>query len=444
LKQALWNRILGALDGIANAHSTSPVPLDQSVSAFRVSLVMVGIAFTLTGLYTGSELATSLGLPTGIRASVLGAIVLTAMSVPAAVVGARTRLSTYMIVSHVFGEGGSKVVNLILAIVLLGWYAVTAELFGRTFYLTALPYLRFDIPVWVFTVASSALVIATTVFGFGAINRLSLMAAPLLVALTVLVAWRALGHSSWAAIYAIPGTHVDLATGVSAVIGGWIVNVVLMPDVTRYSRSTFECAVISFVGNGVGAAGALILAMLPALAFGQIDPMRYMAVLGLVGVAFAVLVVSTWTINAVNLYSTGLVTSTAFRRVSYGRLVLLSGVIGTVFAVIGVADHLINFLVILGLVVPPIAAVYLTDFFILGRRDFSDVGNLENPMTNLNGLAGCFVGATLGLVMYYTHTSLTGVPTIESFLSAAIVYAAAEYARGWCARDRHWRRLAPL
>jgi cytosine permease len=217
-----------------------------------------------------------------------------------------------------------------------------------------------------------------------------------------------------------------------------------MPDVTRYSRSTFECAVISFVGNGVGAAGALILAMLPALAFGQIDPMRYMAVLGLVGVAFAVLVVSTWTINAVNLYSTGLVTSTAFRRVSYGRLVLLSGVIGTVFAVIGVADHLINFLVILGLVVPPIAAVYLTDFFILGRRDFSDVGNLENPMTNLNGLAGCFVGATLGLVMYYTHTSLTGVPTIESFLSAAIVYAAAEYARGWCARDRHWRRLAPL
>jgi len=90
LKQALWNRILGALDGIANAHSTSPVPLDQSVSAFRVSLVMVGIAFTLTGLYTGSELATSLGLPTGIRASVLGAIVLTAMSVPAAVVGART------------------------------------------------------------------------------------------------------------------------------------------------------------------------------------------------------------------------------------------------------------------------------------------------------------------------------------------------------------------
>jgi cytosine permease len=442
MARTLWTKALGALDGIANAHSTSPVPLDQSVSAFRISLVMLGIAFTLTGLYTGSELAASLGLPTGIRASVLGGIVLTAMSVPAAIVGARTRLSTYMIVSHVFGKGGAKVVNLVLAIVLLGWYAVTAELFGRTFFLTASPYLSANIPVWVYTVASSTIVIATTVFGFRAINRLSLMAAPLLVALTAYVAWRALAHLSWSAIAAIPGTHVDLATGVSAVIGGWIVNVVLMPDVTRYSRSTLECAVISFVGNGLGAAGALILSMLPALAFGEIDPMKYMAILGMVGVAFAVLVVSTWTINAVNLYSTGLVTSTAFRRVSYGRLVVTSGIVGTIFAVIGVADRLIDFLVILGLVVPPIAAVYLTDFFVLGRRNYADAGNLDTSLTNLNGLGGCFAGAALGLAMYYTHSSLTGVPTIESFLSAALVYAAAEYVRGSCARDRHWRRLA--
>ena len=437
-----WTKALGALDGISNTHSTTPVPLDQSVSAFRVSLVMVGIAFTLTGLYTGSELAAALGLNVGIRASVLGGIVLTAMSVPAAIVGARTRLSTYVIVSHVFGKGGAKVVNLVLAIVLLGWYAVTAELFGRTCFLTASPYLPFRVPIWVFTVASSALVIATTVFGFKAINRLSLFAAPLLVALTAYVAWRGLVHTSWATLLSVPGTHVDLGTGVSAVIGGWIVNVVLMPDVTRYSRSTLECAAISFVGNGVGAVLALVLAMIPALAFGEIDPMKYMAVLGLVAIAFTVLVISTWTINAINLYSTGLVTSTAFLGVSYGRLVLASGIVGTVVAVIGVADRLIDFLVLLGLVVPPIAAVYLTDFFVLRRRQYSADADLKSSMTNLNALGVCFAGAAMGLVMYFTHSSLTGVPTIESFLTAGLVYAAAEYARGSCARNRLWRRSA--
>jgi cytosine permease len=422
-------------------HSTTPVPLDQSVSAFRVSLVMVGIAFTLTGLYTGSELAADLGLDAGIRASVLGGIVLTLMSVPAAIVGARTRLSTYVIVSHVFGAGGSKVINLVLAIVLLGWYAVTAELFGRTCALTAAPYLPFTLPTWSYTLASSALVISTTAFGFKAINRLSLFAAPLLVALTAYVAWRALVHTPWAALQTIPGAHVDLATGVSAVIGGWIVNVVLMPDVTRYSRSTVECAVISFVGNGIGAVVALVLAMIPALAFGEIDPMKYMAALGVVAVAFTVLVISTWTINAINLYSTGLVTSTAFSRVSYGRLVVASGVAGTAVALIGIADRLIDFLVLLGLVVPPIAAVYLTDYFILRRRDYA--GEADS-VTNINALIACFTGATMGIVMYYTHSSLSGVPTIESFLTAGMVYWAAEYARRSSLRNRLWQRSSSL
>ncbi|MBS0420086.1 MAG: cytosine permease [Proteobacteria bacterium] len=433
----MWRKALRRLDAAADVDSTAPVPLDRSVPAYRVCAVMIGVAFTLTGLYTGSELAMNLGLAVGIRAAILGSIVLTVMSVPAAMVGARTRLSTYMIVAHVFGKGGAKLVNCVLAIVLLGWYAVTAELFGRTFYLTAAEYLPANAPEWVYTIASSALVVATTVFGFRAINRLSLAAAPLLISLTVYVAYRALAHRPWSVLLAIQGNHLDSSTGVSAVIGGWIVSVVLMPDITRYSRSTFECAVISLVGNGVGAAGALILAMIPALAFGEIDPVKYMAVLGLVGVAFITLVASTWTVNAINLYSTGLVSSAVVQRVSYGRLVIWAGVIGTACALARVADRLIDFLVLLGLVVPPIAAVYLTDFFVLRHQNYSDTS--ESAKNNVNGIAACAAGATVGITMYYTNTSFTGVPTIEAFLSGGLVYWLAECVRSASHRDRTWR-----
>ncbi len=434
---SFWRKLLSRLDGAADADATSPVPPDRSVPAYRVCAVMLGVAFTLTGLYTGSELAMSLGLAVGIKAAVLGSIVLTVMSVPAAMVGSRTRLSTYMIVSRVFGKGGARVVNLILAMVLLGWYAVTAELFGRTFYLTAAMYFPDRLPEWVYTVTSSALVVATTVFGFRAINRLSLATAPLLVALTMYVAYRALAHQHWSALIAMPGARVDFATGVSAVIGGWIINVVLMPDITRYSRSTWECAVISFVGNGVGAAGVLILAMIPALVFREIDPIKYLAALGLVGVAFVTLVASTWTINAINLYSTGLVSSAVLRRVSYGRLVIWAGVVGTIGALAGIADRLIDFLVLLGLVVPPIAAVYLTDYFVLRRHDFTDT--VANSKTNVNGVVACGTGATIGIAMYYLHASFTGVPTIESFISAGFLYWLAECARCPLRRDRGWR-----
>jgi len=438
-----WLRnALGRLDAVAQAHSTAPVPESQSVPGYRVALICVGIAFTLTALYVGSDLALTLGLGSAIRATLIGSLVLCVMSVPAAVVGARTRLSTYMIVNNVFGVTGARFVNFVLALVLLGWYSVTAELFGRTCYLTAADYVSSAPPQWVFTVACSALVTATTVFGFRAIDRLSLLVAPLLVVLTSYVAYRALEHVHWAALMAIPGTQVDLSTGISAVIGGMIVNVVLMPDVTRYSRSTFDCALISVTGNGIGAGGALILAMLPALAFHEEDPMRYMATLGLVGIAFATLVLSTWTINAINLYSTGLVTSTAFRKTPYGRIVISCGVLGTIVAVIGVADRLIGFLVLLGLVVPPIAGVYLTDFFVLGRRDYAaDHHRRQSDVTNLNGILACASGGALGVLTYYLHVSVTGVPTIESFVSAGALYAAAEKLRAKSGRDRRWRRL---
>jgi len=445
MADSAWARALRRLDAVSGAHATSAVPLDQLVPGYRIALICIGIAFTLTGLYTGSELATSLGLDVGVRAVVLGSLVLTVMSVPAAIVGARTHLSTYMIVARVFGAQGSRVINLVLAIVLLGWYAVTAELFGRTCFLTAGLLLPGGPPQWVYTVGCSVLVVATTIFGFRAIDKLPLAAAPLLVALTAFVAWRSLGSVPWEQLRAVPaniaaagaGAAVDLGTGISAVVGGLIVQVVLMPDMTRYSRSTLDCAVICIAGNGIGGGGALVLAMIPALAFHELDPMKYMALLGLTGLSFLVLVVSTWTINAVNLYSTGLVTATAVKGTSYGRIVIACGCAGTALSLIGVADRLIDFLVLLGVVVPPIAAVYLTDFFVLGRQDAGVI--TDDGATNINALLACFLGGLLGVLAFETNTSVTGVPSIESFVLSASLYAGAEWLRRRAGRDRLWR-----
>lgn len=416
--------LLTRVEQIAPAHSTTPVPDGESVAGYRVAIVCIGVAFTLTGLYMGSEIGLALGLKHGVHAVIIGSLILTVLSIPAAIVGSRTRLSTYMIVQRVFGRGGSRVVNFVLALVLIGWYAVTAELFGRTCFLTVAQYFpNATIPPPVYTLAASLVVIATTVFGFRALDRLSLIVAPLLVALTIYVAYRALGHASWEAIASVKGTDANLGRGISAVVGGMIVNVVLMPDLTRYSRSAFDSVLISVSGNGVANGVMLVLAMLPALAFAQQDPMKYMAVLNLVMMAFTILVLSTWAANAVNLYSAGLVTATAMPQLPYGQIVIGAGLVGTVLAMVGFADRFIDFLVFLGLVVPPIAAVYLTDFFVLGRRDYgSESLQRAAERMNLNGLIACGLGAALGIGLYLADASLSGVPTIESFSSAALVY----------------------
>ncbi len=425
---------LARIEAVAPAHSTAPVPASDSVPAYRVTLVCLGISFTLTSLYIGSELALSLGLAQAIRAVLLGSAVLAVLSIPAALVGAHTRLSTYMIVRQVFGQGGALLVNVLLGTALLGWYAVTAELFGRTCYLELVGRLPW-VPQGMYTIACSVLVIVTTVVGFKAIDRLSLAAAPLLIALTAFVAWRTLGVHPWAELLTVPAAKPDFPQGVAAVIGGMIVGVLLMPDITRYSRSMLDCVAISVVGNGGGNAGSLLLGLIPALAFHERDPMRYLVSLGLAGVGFTILVISTWTINAVNLYSTGLVTSAALQRGRYAGIVLGCGIVGTTLAVIGVADRLMQFLGILGVIVPPVASVYITDFFILRRRDLSD---LRSTRTNVSALIAAVAGAVIGITLQVSHASLTGVPTIESFVSAALVYLLAEALRQRTGRNRAW------
>jgi cytosine permease len=434
----MYRRLLQRLEQIAPAHSMQPVPAAESVPGYRVAIICVGIAFTLTGLYMGSEIGLEMGWRHGVYAAVVGSIILAVMSIPAAIVGARTRLSTYMIVRNVFGLQGSRVVNFVLALVLIGWYAVTAELFGRTCYLTVVQYFPgLAIPAYVYTIAASLLVTFTTVFGFRALDRLSMLVAPLLVVLTVFVAYQSLGHATWSAVAARAGTGTDLGRGISAVVGGMIVNVVLMPDLTRYSRNAMDCALISVTGNGVANGVMLVLAMIPALAFAEQDPMKYLAHLHLVLVAFAILVLSTWSVNAVNLYSTGLVTATAFPSAGYGRVVIGCGIAGTALALLGLADRFVDFLVVLGLIVPPIAAVYLTDFFILGRTDYRAECA---PETNLSGIVACGVGAVVGCVLYVTRTSLSGVPTIESFICGCAIYWLLEKIRASGGRDRLWRQ----
>ena len=45
-------------------------------------------------------------------------------------IGARTRLSSYMLVRIAFGDRGASLVNLAFALSLLGWFGVNIDLFG--------------------------------------------------------------------------------------------------------------------------------------------------------------------------------------------------------------------------------------------------------------------------------------------------------------------------
>jgi cytosine permease len=413
-----------------DASSRTPVDESETVSGFQIGIVLIGISITLPLMYSAGELAQGIGLSKAIIATLIGALILSLMSIPAAIVGVRTRLSSYMIIEHTFGYAGAKFVNFWFGIFLLGWYAVTAELFGRTLFLAASELTTLGIPEWGYTVFSSALVTVTTIYGFKAIDRLALVAVPFLLLALMAVVVLSLRQTSFSELILIEGEGIDMPTAISAVVGAAIVGVVLTPDLTRYARNVRDCVTASFLGQGGGMSIAYIVGMIPVLVWNELEPMNYMFMIGYGTMALAVIVFATWTTNVINLYSTALSARASVPLGQYRSVVIVSGVVGTIAALVGISENLIEFLIVMGLLVPPIAGVYLVDFFYFKRTDFSPQRLQGRPAIRVNAVV---VGLGTGIVstwMFYSGNSLTSIGALDSLFISIVAYIALQKVTG--------------
>jgi cytosine permease len=206
-----------AITGLFDESARLKVREDETVSGWSVGMVIFGICLTLPSLYTGAAAAHNLGIIGTAQAIGIASLVLASMSIPAAIVGAKTRLSSYLIIEFVFGRRGADFVNGLLALTLVGWFAVTAGFFGQTLEIAFSEILGYSPPIWLLTIVSSALILMTTLFGFKAIDRLSLFAVPLLVLFLIYVANLSLASVSFSDLLDIPGNDPDyFSTAVDA------------------------------------------------------------------------------------------------------------------------------------------------------------------------------------------------------------------------------------
>ena len=400
-----------------------PVREDETVSGWSVGMVIFGICLTLPTLYTGAITAEQLGFIGTAKAVGLASLVLSIMSIPAAIVGAETRLSSYLIIEFVFGHRGSDFVNALLGLTLLGWFAVTAGFFGETLAIAFEEMFAMSPPTWLLTLISSVLILITTIFGFKAIDRLALFAVPLLILFLLYVSSLSLADSSWETVLSTEGSNpAYFSTAVSTVIGSLIVGVVLMPDLSRYARSVKDCVSASVLGNGVGTCFSMLMGVAPAIVTGLLDPMAYMIALGLVGSAFVILVFATWTTNSVNLYSTTLAVAIIKPKIPEWKLTVACGVIGTALAMIGITDYFIGFLEWLGVIVPPVASIYLTDYFVLKQKNYSLTLQDSLPDYDHAAIVAWVIGTAISAFTFVSEFSLSTIPTLDALVITAPIY----------------------
>ena len=188
--------------------ATEPVPDQRTVGWLRVGLISAMVAFSLPTFITGLRIATAISADQVVLALLFGSLLLTGIGCITGAIGAKTRLSSYMLVRIAFGDRGALLVNLAFAVSLLGWFGVNIDLFGEA----VLRLLEdvFDVSAnpWIVELAAGGVMTITTIYGFRAINFLSMLLVPVLMVVTVVLISTSLGVRD--AMVVAAGVHLAL------------------------------------------------------------------------------------------------------------------------------------------------------------------------------------------------------------------------------------------
>lgn len=405
--------------------STTPVPLDRSIPWWKIAFSNVMFSVSLPSLITGLDLAHAAPQRVFLAGVMVGSLILTFIAILTSIVGARTRLSSYMLARIAFGIQGSTVLNLAFGLSLIGWFGVAINIFGDATLKLLVVMLHYHGPEWPIELFAGVLMTGTTLVGLRAINALSVVVVPILTVVCALMLLHALRHGSAAELLRLgPLSGMSFGDTVSAVVGGVIVGAVIMPDTCRFIGPLQGAVWTSILTYFVSGAGVMLIGALAGLATGRTEILDLMLFMGLGAGAFAIIFGSSWVLNALNLYSAGLSVDAAIPSLRRERATLVCGIIGTLAAFLHILDHFLAFLFYLSIVFVPVASVIIIDYFCIRPGDYAADRRGNARQLEPTALFAWAAGGTVAGLCYAGFWRMTGIAAVDAMTVAAGVYAA--------------------
>ncbi|MGY2065410.1 cytosine permease [Blastococcus sp. SYSU DS0619] len=355
-----------------------PVPAHARKSLFSLAIVLLGFTFFTPTMLAGAQIGAAFDVGSLIWVLLLGSAVLGVYVAVIGGIGARTGLTTVMMCRYALGRRGAKLASLLLGGTQVGWYGVTvATLAGLT--ASALEWEGRATEI-VLMLVGGALMGVTAYYGYKGMYALSVVSVPLMLVLAGWVTWRSLEEvGGWSGLSAVePATTMPLATAVTIVVGTFASGGTQAPNWTRFARTPLSgfwaCLVAFLIGEllmlGFGAIGAI--------SFGEGDFVLVLYQLGLVGWGLVFLVANLWTTNDNTAYNFGVAGAEIANSPSKKPFVIGGVVIGTLLAITGIYENLIDYLVWLGILIPPLGGVVIGDFVARWRRGMPESATLPD------------------------------------------------------------------
>jgi cytosine permease len=401
------------------------VPRSARYAWLSVATQRFGAIAALGSFLLGATLGFGMTLWQAILALTLGCVILESVAILVGIAGQREGLSTSVLARWTgFGSSGSSLIGLVVAMSLVGWFGVQSEVFAQ-----GLHSLVGTLPVWLWSVVGGLGVTVVVIYGFRWMAWTAYVTVPAFLLLTGWAIAKELARHSLSVLASspAPGPHISVATGATLVAGGYIIGAVITPDMTRYNRSAGDVVKQTVLSITLGEYLVGIIAVLLAHAVKSANIVQIVtSSVGAVGVL--VLITATIKINDWNLYSSSLgvvnfLDQTIGVRVNRAVVTLAMGILGTALAAAGILGHYVDFLITLGVAVPPIAGIMAAEYWIV-RTHRAEL-DATRERGELPSAAPTWVPATLVVwvaAFVVGKYVAWGIPSLNSLLFAMLAY----------------------
>ncbi|MCF7928284.1 MAG: cytosine permease [Spirochaetales bacterium] len=411
-----------------------PVPEKEQKGWLKIGIIFWGIAVCLPAFLVSGMVAGPARLGFSIGVFIVAALILGLIAILTGIIGANTKLSTGLSARYTFGLFGANVFQIALFFGAWGWFGVQLGFMVAGLGDGGLQMvLGGAMPVWSLKIIGGVLMTLTAMFGFKAIEKLSLVSIPLLLIIIIATIVSVYGgETTLATVSRITGEGaMPFGVAVSVVIGSFIVGALIAPDVTRYAKSKAAGGWGMAFGMIIGFPLVLILGgIMVKGAGGEVDFSKVMIENNAgfwVVLAIITIILAAWTTNDNNLYSGALSLNAMFPKLKKWIITVASGGIGTVLALLGIntSGGFQMFLTYLAILIPPAAAVMVVDYFFFRseRNKEYKAEEIENvPKFRVIPFVSWMVGTAFGFVIQYTALQLTSVTALDTIIVGAIVY----------------------
>lgn len=401
----------------------TPVPQEYRKRMSSVGAVWFGFPMVLTSAVIGGIITASLGFKAGAAAMLLGNLLLFLVVGLLSHEAGRTGMNFAMIAQRSFGRTGYYVVSGLLSTVVIGWFALQVGLTGATMHGS------FGANLIMMTLIGGILYIIITYIGIKALAILGWIAAPmyfLMAAIAIYLSFKIGSPNIFDYQPSAGAGALSFGAAVTLVFAGFADSGTMTADFTRWAKNGREgllATIFAFpIGNFIAElVGGIVVAtgVIPNPESNGGDFMRVLSGHGSLLTILAILFVfiNLGSVGTHCLYN-GAVGWSHMTGKKMRAITVIIGVIGIIIAISGIWNVFVDWLVLLGVIVPPIGTILIMDQFIL-RRKSNDQSNQEKNWKALPFITWVLASAiSLFLNFYAPQYSVA----VSGILATIILY----------------------